>query len=59
MNKCHVFHPEHARGEEQVSPNFWGNKPALPPLTTESVTSVVYLVDDDPSGIGGDTPQIR
>jgi len=47
MINCQVFHPERVRGEEQVSLNFWGNKPAVPPLTTEAVVSVVYLVEED------------
>jgi hypothetical protein len=45
MNNCHVFHPEHARGEETL--DFTGNKPALPPLTTEAVATIFYLIDDD------------
>lgn len=53
MINCQVFHPETARGEEQVSLNFWGNKPAVPPLTTETVVSVVYLVDDEAVYPGG------
>ena len=28
--------------------DFKGNKPAVPPLTTEQVTSVIYLVDEEP-----------
>jgi hypothetical protein len=49
MNNCHVFRPEYARGEDQVSVlEFSGNKPALPPLTTEAVATVIYLVDDEP-----------
>ena len=47
MNNFHVFHPKHPRGEDQEILNFWGNKPALPPLTTEAVTSVFYLVDEE------------
>jgi len=53
MINCQVFRPEQARGEDQVSTNFWGNKPAVPPLTTESVVSVVYLVEDEPVDPGG------
>jgi hypothetical protein len=50
MNRCHVLHPEQAQGDYQVTPlEFWGNKPAVPPLTTETIASVVYLVDDAPA----------
>ena len=48
MNNCHVFHPKDPRGEHLEILNFWGNRPALPPLTTEAVTSIIYLVDDEP-----------
>lgn len=48
MSNCQVYHPVHAQGENQMSTlDFSGNKPALPPLTTEAVTSIIYLVDDD------------
>jgi hypothetical protein len=47
MKNCHVFNPKHARGEDQVTLEFSGNKPALPPLTTEAVASVIYLEEDD------------
>jgi hypothetical protein len=47
MNKCHVFSPQQPRGEDQENLNFWGNKPALPPLTTEAVVSVFYQMDDE------------
>jgi hypothetical protein len=48
MNNCLVFQPKQLRGEEPLGTlEFSGNKPALPPLTTEPVTSVIYLVDDD------------
>jgi len=50
MNNCHVFHPEHTRGVDQVSVlDFTGNKPALPPLTTEEVASIIYQMDDEPA----------
>jgi hypothetical protein len=42
MNTCHVF----TRGEELITLDFSGNKPALPPLTTEAVATIIYLVDD-------------
>ena len=47
MNNCHVFHPEQSRGEELVTLDFSGNRPALPPLTTEAVASVIYEMDED------------
>jgi len=48
MNKCQVFDPKHVRREYQVSAlEFAGNRPAVPPLTTEMVTPVIYLVDED------------
>jgi hypothetical protein len=50
MNNCQVFHPEHARVDQMSILDFSGNKPALPPLTTEAVTSIIYLVDDEPNG---------
>ena len=47
MNNCHIFNPEHA-GEDQLSTmDFSGNKPSLPPLTTEAVATIYYLMDDD------------
>ena len=47
MNNCHVLDPEHARAEGQLSTlDFSGNKPALPPLTTEDVASIIYLVEE-------------
>jgi len=47
MNKCHVYHPEHS-GEDKVTPlDFSGNKPSVPPLTTEEVASIVYEMEDD------------
>lgn len=47
MRNCHVFHRDKTRSEDQV-PNwdFSGNRPAVPPLMTETVASVVYLVDE-------------
>ena len=43
MNNCHVFHH---RVEDQVGTfNFSGNRPSLPPLTTEAVATIIYLVD--------------
>jgi len=48
MNNCHVFHPEQTRNEERLAPlDFSGNQPALPPLTTEAVDSIFYLVDEE------------
>jgi len=48
MNTCHVFHPEHAGGKDQVGTlDFTGNTPALPPLTTEAVATIIYLLDED------------
>lgn len=48
MNNCHVFHPERVLGGDQVSTlDFKGNKPAVPPLTTESVESIIYLIDEE------------
>ncbi|MBJ6724579.1 hypothetical protein [Geomesophilobacter sediminis] len=50
MNNCQVFHPARPHHEDPVPPlDFTGNQPALPPLTTESVVSVVYLIDDEPA----------
>jgi hypothetical protein len=47
MNSCHAFHPEHAQGKDQLDAlDFTGNQPALPPLTTEAVETIVYLMDD-------------
>ncbi|HJV36366.1 hypothetical protein [Geomonas sp.] len=43
----HVFHLAHAQVEEWIPHEFWGNKPALPPLTTETVESVVYEMDEE------------
>ena len=49
MNNCHVLDPVQARGVDHLGTlDFSGNKPALPPLTTEAVTSIIYLVDDEP-----------
>jgi hypothetical protein len=48
MNTCQVLDPKQARGVDHVGTlDFSGNKPALPPLTTEAVTSIIYLVDDE------------
>jgi hypothetical protein len=48
MNNCHVIQPKNHRDEEAASTmEFKGNKPAVPPLTTESVASVIYLVDEE------------
>jgi hypothetical protein len=48
MNNCHVFHPEHPGGGDLVTPlDFSGNQPALPPLTTEEVESIVYEMDEE------------
>ncbi len=48
METCRVFDPEYARSTgETSSQEFWGNKPAVPPLTTETVTPIIYLVGDD------------
>ena len=47
MNNCRIFYPEHA-GEDLLSTmDFSGNKPAVPPLTTEAVATIYYLMDDD------------
>lgn len=47
MINCHVFHLERARGEDHMTAfEFSGNKPSLPPLTTESVASLIYLVEE-------------
>ena len=49
MNTCQVLDPKHAQGVDYVGTmDFSGNKPALPPLTTEAVTSIIYMVDDEP-----------
>jgi hypothetical protein len=48
MNNCRLLQPKHLRGEEQLGTlDFSGNKPAVPPLTTEPVASVIYLVEED------------
>jgi hypothetical protein len=48
MNTCTVFQPQHAGSGDQVGIfDFSGNKPALPPLTTEAVATVIYLVDEE------------
>lgn len=44
----HVFQPAHAQAEEWIPHEFWGNKPALPPLTTEAVESIIYIEDEQP-----------
>jgi hypothetical protein len=50
MISCEVFRSNHASFEDQLAAlGFKGNKPALPPLTTESVTSIIYLVDEEPT----------
>lgn len=46
MINCHVFHPEHAPLEDLAALDFSGNKPALPPLTTEDVPSVIYVWEE-------------
>jgi hypothetical protein len=46
MRNCRVFHPERTRVEDVPLWEFAGNKPAVPPLMTEAVASVVYVVDD-------------
>jgi len=47
MNNCHVFHPEHPGGDQVTPLDFSGNKPSVPPLTTEAVDSIVYEMDED------------
>lgn len=47
MNNCHIFYPEHAGEDLLGTMDFSGNKPAVPPLTTEAVTTIFYLMDDD------------
>jgi hypothetical protein len=50
MNKCRVLHLDSTRGEDRMrSWDFTGNRPYLPPLMTEAVASIVYLVDEEPN----------
>ncbi|HTG80841.1 MAG TPA: hypothetical protein VL949_02795 [Geobacteraceae bacterium] len=45
----HVYRFENAVEDHSSFQNFQGNKPALPPLTTESVESIIYVVDEEPT----------
>lgn len=47
MNDFRVIHPDRILFEELLALDFTGNKPALPPLTTEEVASLVYVEEDD------------
>lgn len=50
MISCQVYRPDHVSFEDQLATlGFKGNKPALSPLATESVTSIIYLVDEEPT----------
>jgi hypothetical protein len=47
MNNCHVYHPERTQADQVAILDFSGNKPAVPPLTTEAVTTIIYEVDEE------------
>ncbi len=45
----HVYRSENALEDHFFFMDFQGNKPALPPLTSESVESIFYVVDEEPT----------
>ncbi|HJV36367.1 hypothetical protein [Geomonas sp.] len=47
MNNFRVIHPDRIIFEELLAFDFSGNKPALPPLTTEEVAALVYVEEED------------
>lgn len=45
----HVYRSENAVEDYLSCQDFRGNKPALPPLTCESVASVIFMEDEEPA----------
>jgi hypothetical protein len=42
-----VYRSENAIEDHFSFHDFKGNKPALPPLTTESVATIIYVIDEE------------